>query len=356
MKAGVFLCFLLLIAGIHGEALQLFSVSSSSSSIVSPSGSVRGGTIIYIRGLGFSASAADNTVFVGTYPCKIPADGATETTLACVTSDTNQDGDIYNLPIIVTSNGQTQSLTNEQGCFSYLNSKTPLLQGLFPASAVAGSLIRFLGIHRISNLGDGQRDMGEVVSMLIGDTQCGRFDILEGPINPNWGAFITCKQALLQEAGKYQVSELLVPGYSNPDSHLRRSSFLQENYHFAVLPSITGLSAHMGAAAGNRITISGTGFSTKPSALSVDVDGTKCSVVSSTLTSITCDIQPYDSSISTKLPTNSASPKNQYISGTGLRYQLYDTSKLPNSNPDNLRLAIQSKATTITLIQEGIRG
>jgi hypothetical protein len=77
-----------------------------------------------------------------------------------VTSDTNQDGDIYNLPIIVTSNGQTQSLTNEQGCFSYLNSKTPLLQGLFPASAVAGSLIRFLGIHRIANLGDGQRDMG----------------------------------------------------------------------------------------------------------------------------------------------------------------------------------------------------
>jgi hypothetical protein len=86
------------------------------------------------------------------------------------------------------------------------------------------------------------------------------------------------------------------------------------------------------------------------------VDGTKCSVVSSSLTSITCDIQPYDSSISTKLPTNSPSQKNGYISGIGLKYQLYDTSKLPSSNPDNLRLAIQNKATTITLIEEGVRG
>ena len=45
--------------------------------------------------------------------------------------------------------------------------------------------MNFFGIHRIKDLGDGQRNMGDVISMLIGNYQCGRFDILQGPITPN---------------------------------------------------------------------------------------------------------------------------------------------------------------------------
>jgi hypothetical protein len=101
MKTAALICLLLLLVGVHNEALQLFSVSSSPTSAVVPSGSVRGGTTIYIKGLGFSTNAADNKVFVGTYPCNIPADGATETTLACVTSDTGQLNDLAIQPIIV---------------------------------------------------------------------------------------------------------------------------------------------------------------------------------------------------------------------------------------------------------------
>ncbi len=112
MKTGVFLCLVLLLTQVHSEALQLYSVSSSPSQIVSPKGSVRGGTTIYISGVGFSTIAANNQITIGTYPCLIPAAGATETTLSCVTSDTNQNQDIYNLPINVISNGQQQSLTN----------------------------------------------------------------------------------------------------------------------------------------------------------------------------------------------------------------------------------------------------
>jgi len=227
MKIRVLVCLLLLILGVHNEALQLFSVSSSSTAVINPSGSVRGGTIIYIKGLGFSASANNNQIFVGPYPCIIPADGATETTLACETSDTNQGNDIYNLPINVISNGQQQSLSNEQGCFSYLNSVTPLISDLYPASAIAGSYINFYGVHRITNLGNGQRDMGDVVSMLIGDTQSGRFDIVQGPIQPNGYDTISCTQALVQEAGKYTVKEHLTPGYSTPSFLLRRSSLMK---------------------------------------------------------------------------------------------------------------------------------
>lgn len=103
-----------------------------------------------------------------------------------MTSDTGQSDNIYNLPITVISNGQQQQLTNEQGSFSYLAALTPLISALYPATAVSGTYVNFYGIHRIKDLGDGQRNMGDVISMLIGNYQCGRFDILQGPINPDW--------------------------------------------------------------------------------------------------------------------------------------------------------------------------
>jgi len=60
MKLGVFLLFILLIISVQNEALQLFTVSSSPTSIVKPSGSVRGGTTIYISGLGFNTNPSGN--------------------------------------------------------------------------------------------------------------------------------------------------------------------------------------------------------------------------------------------------------------------------------------------------------
>lgn len=204
-KASVSLCLMLLLVQIHTEALQLFTVSSDPAVVIPPTGSVRGGTTLYIKGLGFSANANDNSVSVGPYPCVIPADGATETTLACMTSDSGQQGNIYNLPITVISNGQKQQLTNEQGSFSYLTTKTPYVYALYPSSAIPGTYVNFYGIHRISDLGDGQRDMGDVISMLIGDSQCSRFDIAQGPIQQNSGDTISCYQAKVQQAGKYQV-------------------------------------------------------------------------------------------------------------------------------------------------------
>ena len=226
MKVGVSLLLLLLVFQTYSESLQLFSVSSSSTQILPPSGSVSGGTTIYIRGLGFSTNAADNQVYIGSYPCNIPADGATETSLACITSDTGQNGNLNYLPITVVSNGQQQMLTNEQGSFSYLNSATPVIYNIFPASAVPGAYLRFYGVHRISYLGDGLRDMGDVISMLIGTTQCGRFDISEGPISASAAATISCRQSSQQEAGKYTGHEHVTKGYSIPGYFLRRTSML----------------------------------------------------------------------------------------------------------------------------------
>ena len=68
---------MLLATAIRADPLQLFTVSTNPTTVVLPSGSVRGGTTIYITGVGFNANAASNQVFVGPYPCTIPAAGAT---------------------------------------------------------------------------------------------------------------------------------------------------------------------------------------------------------------------------------------------------------------------------------------
>lgn len=358
MKTGVFLCLVLLLTHASCEALQLYSVSSSPSQILSPSGSIRGGTTIYIKGVGFSTIASENQITIGTYPCLIPAAGATETTLSCVTSDTNQNQDIYNLPINVVSNGQQQSLTNEQGCFSYLNVYTPSVVALFPASAAAaGGYVNFYGIHRITNLGDGNRNMGDVISMNIGNALCGLFDIVQGPISANSGDTIKCKQALIQEAGKYQVKEYLTPGYSTPDPKLRRSSFLQENFHFAVLPALYSFTPNSGAPAGQKLSINGSGFSTDSSAITVTVDGNPCDITSSTLSTINCNLRPKDSSLSALLPsTNATTQNNGYVSGTGLNYQRYNITSLGSKTIAGLRAAINAKSNTISLLESSYRG
>lgn len=317
---------------------------------------MRGGTVIYITGVGFSTNAAINQVTIGSYPCVIPAAGATETTISCVTSDSQQNRDIVNLPINVVSNGQQKSLTNEQGCFSYLTSYTPLIQALFPASAVAGSYVNFYGIHRITNLGDGNRNMGDVISMNIGNALCGRFDIVQGPISASNSDTISCHQALVQEGGKYQVVEYLTPGYSNPDHKLRRSSFLQENFHFAVLPAIYSLTPNSGALAGQTVNINGTGFSNNASEITVTVDDNDCLVTASTINSITCSLQPRNPNASSLLATNSASQTNGYFSGTGLNYKRYDISTLNTKNIAGLKAAISSNSPSIVLQESSYRG
>lgn len=71
-------------ATIAAEPLQLYSASTSLDS-TSPSltGSLNGGRTIYIKGVGFPTNPTQIQVMIGSYPCKIPADGITPTTLSC---------------------------------------------------------------------------------------------------------------------------------------------------------------------------------------------------------------------------------------------------------------------------------
>jgi hypothetical protein len=75
---------LLTISLVTAEQFQLFSASTSiDSSSGSLSGSLNGGRTIYIKGIGFPTDPNLITIIIGDFPCKIPADGLTPTTISC---------------------------------------------------------------------------------------------------------------------------------------------------------------------------------------------------------------------------------------------------------------------------------
>jgi hypothetical protein len=146
------------------------------------------------------------------------------------------------------------------------------------------------------------------------------------------------------------VQEYLTPGYSTPSDHLQRSSFKQEYFNFVVLPSVSSFTPTSGSLAGQQLTITGTGFSTNPANITVTVDDINCDVVSSTVTSITCNLEQKNTSVSAKIVTNSGNQANGYFSGTGLNYNRYDITNLANKTPSGLRAAIASNSSTLNLV------
>lgn len=118
-----------------------------------------GGTIIYLRGSGFSAEATSNSILIGPYPCHLLADGSTQTLLACETTEATDPSKSYDLPVSVSVNSEPSVTCSTSACrFRYLSSKTPFIEEVWPANVVGESLISSMGIHRISDIGDGRSD------------------------------------------------------------------------------------------------------------------------------------------------------------------------------------------------------
>ena len=102
------LLILLFIFGVSSEPLRLYSASTDPDSPYSSVfiGSVKGGTLIYINGVGFDPIATGNQVFIGNYPCEIPAEGVTTNFLVCQTTDSMSKTNVNNLVVRVLALGQ----------------------------------------------------------------------------------------------------------------------------------------------------------------------------------------------------------------------------------------------------------
>lgn len=168
-------------------------VSSSPSQISLPiNSSLRGGRLIYIKAIGHNPVASENLVYVGTYPCIIPSDGVTDTFISCETSDTGLTTSFYNQAVTLISYGKTFTTTSPY-LVHFRSSYTPSLTEIYPTSGFADSNVNLYGVHRVTNLGDGSRDMGDVVRLRLGGDVCSRFDVNQPTILADSSQSVTCK-------------------------------------------------------------------------------------------------------------------------------------------------------------------
>jgi hypothetical protein len=173
-------------------------ISSSPNSVANPvHGSLRGGTFLYIKAIGHSTDPSQSAVYVGTLPCIIPADGVTDTFISCQTTDSGSLTNINNIPVTLISMGAsiTSSYPNT---FYYSQSYTPYLADVFPSAGLGGAVVNYYGVHQISDLGDGQRILGNVSSLKLGNDLCSIFGINQGSIPATSSQYIQCTESTTQ--------------------------------------------------------------------------------------------------------------------------------------------------------------
>ena len=79
-------------------------------------------------------------------------------------------------------------------------------------------------------------------------------------------------------------------------------------------------------------------------------------VTTSSINSITCNLQARNPNTSSLLSTNSANQTNGYFSGTGLNYKRYDISGLSSKTISGFKAAIAANSASIVLAESSYRG
>ena len=199
--------------------------------------------------------------------------------------------------------------------------------------------------------------MGDVTKIKLGDDICSRFDVEQEAINSNNHEYIRCIQSSSQEAGRYNVTEQVTPGYANHSRYMRRSSFdAAEYFEFTSLPTVAMVNPATGNIGGQYLTIAGTGFSNNPLNNSVSVDGNDCAVTSSQNDQIKCTLAPQNASLSSLLSTNSSSQQSGYFSGAGLKYARYARNAAMTSLTAFITAVRAADTTTLgTAKEQGFR-
>lgn len=120
---------------------------------------------------------------MGSIPCTIPSDGVTDTFISCVTGDSGSSTDLPGyLTVSLISYGSRVTSASPNVVY-YVNSWTPQLYAVFPTAGYGGQNVNLYGVHDISNIGDGLRNMGDITKLQLGSDLCSRFDVIQNGIS-----------------------------------------------------------------------------------------------------------------------------------------------------------------------------
>ncbi|XP_025757857.1 PKHD1 like 1, tandem duplicate 1 isoform X2 [Oreochromis niloticus] len=235
----------------------LFTYQLIVSSFSPLSGSVAGGTLLTVRGFGFSQNA---TVTVGSAECTVI--DSTDTELKCRTPA----GAVGSQTVTVLLGNMSQTAISS---FTYDNNLTPQITGLNPlTTTVIGH--RVLTIQG-SNLG--QQDNDSIV--LVGRKEC---------VTVLWTATnITCLLPVLPP-GMHEVDvQVGNNGYPQTSGVNTTIEYILEVYSISPL-----FGSLMG---GTELTVSGSGFSSNVSDNTVSVGNAACEVTAASENELQCVVQ-----------------------------------------------------------------
>lgn len=231
---------------------------------VSPAnGSIYGGTVLTVLGLGFSSNPVDNLVSIGGLSCKVISSSAQQ--LQCVT----QPGSAQKLNLKVQIGSTSTVLTK---AFSYLTSLTPVVSFVSPAQttpatstpvSLTGTL--FTQTNAVSSLSN----FSDVSSVFIGQAAC--------PLTFANGTAATCNAPALP-AGTYPVFVNSIGlGLSSGTPTL------------TVPLTVTSVQPTKGGLAGGLVvTINGTGFLSNNADYSILIGAARCAVLTSSASGVSC--------------------------------------------------------------------
>ncbi len=294
---------------------ELESVANISS--VSPeSGSIQGGTMLTITGVGFESDESLVSVTINGSPCKVSSTDYSQ--IVCETTE-SQPGTFL---IQVTSHGVTFPIAAE---YTYSNENTPMITGISPQNGQSGQIVAIAGMNL------GESFTGTVIS--IGGSPCSVTDI------NNTAVHCTAGQNL---AGEYSLT-VNIEGIGNANTG---------GIIFTYTLELDDFSPKNGSLAGkNSITLTGRGLN--PNFISITICNQVCelTVTTPTLTSVECEVPPAENEGECDVTVESQGESKTFLS----RYQ-YMESLTPIIHSINDTRGGTQGGTAIQLTGEKLTG
>ncbi|XP_036949440.1 PKHD1 like 1, tandem duplicate 1 isoform X2 [Acanthopagrus latus] len=226
------------------------------------SGSVAGGTLLTVRGFGFSENS---TVTVGGEECKLV--DASDTELKCRTPA----GTAGSQTVTVMVGNMTQAASSS---FTYDNNLTPQISDLSPRNTTV------IGHRVLTILGSGLGGQDNDSMVFVGRKEC---------VIVQWTATnITCRLPVLPP-GLYKVDvQVGNNGYPQTSSVNTTIEYILEIY--SISPQFGSLLG------GTKLTVFGSGFSTNTADNKVSIGGAECEVKAASEKELQCVLQSSEKS------------------------------------------------------------
>jgi hypothetical protein len=171
-----------------------------------------------------------------------------------------------------------------------------LLHRIEPQTITPGSVIRLRGIFKTKSQDD-------VYEIKIGKLLCEKDEFANLRELNVWGwDFIECTLPFEVPGGTQLSSIKSNIGDATKAQDSLGYTWSGEKYDIKIVPQIDSLSVNAGSIQGQRIIISGTGFSKFPSEVEVRVGGVSCQVLRSSITEIECEVDPQQAPVPLNAP------------------------------------------------------